>query len=72
MGDTAGSEASDEEDPDRFSQSEAVRFIARRLLIFSVPLVIVGVIMVQLGLPSWVAIVVVVLALAIVVFEVDL
>ena len=59
-------------DPDRVDQTEVLRFMARRLLIWGVPLVLIGVLLVALGLPVWIIVVALMAALAIVVFELDL
>jgi hypothetical protein len=59
-------------DPDRVDQAEVLRFMARRLLIWGVPLVLIGVLLVALGLPVWIIVVALAAALAIVVFELDL
>jgi len=59
-------------DPDRADQAEVLRFMARRLLIWGVPLILVGVLLVALGLPVWIIVVALAAALAIVVFELDL
>jgi hypothetical protein len=59
-------------DPDRVDQAEVLRFMARRLLIWAVPLVLIGVLLVALGLPIWIIVVALMAALAIVVFELDL
>lgn len=54
------------------ARSEAIRFMAKRLLIWLGPLVLVGILLVALGLPVWVVVIAVAAALAIVVFELDL
>lgn len=64
--------AREEPDPDRVDQAEVLRFMARRLLIWGAPLVLIGVLLVALGLPVWIIVVALLAALAIVVFELDL
>ncbi len=59
-------------DPDRVDQAEVVRFMARRLLIWGVPLVLIGLLLVALGLPVWIIVIALAASLAIVVFELDL
>lgn len=59
-------------DPDRLVQGEAIRFVARRALIWFVPLVALGVLLAILGLPTWIVIAVVIVAFGVVIFELDL
>ncbi len=59
-------------DEDDQVRAEAVRFMARRLLIWIGPLTVIGILLVALGLPVWPVVVVVAVALVIVVFELDL
>ena len=54
------------------ARAETIRFIARRTLIWFVPLLLVGILLVALGLPVWVVVIALAVALAIVVFELDL
>lgn len=59
-------------DPDRVDQAEVLRFMARRLLLWGVPLVLIGILLVALGLPAWIIAIALAVALAIVVFEIEL
>jgi hypothetical protein len=59
-------------DPDRVDQAEALRFMARRLLIWAVPLLLLGILSVALGLPVWLIVIALLVALAVAVFEIDL
>lgn len=57
---------------DRQDQSDAIRFVARRALIWFFPMVGVGILLVLLGLPAWLVAIAVLIAYGIVVFELDL
>ena len=59
-------------DLDRVDQGAALRFMARRVIVWAVPLVLVGILLVGLGLPVWVIVVALATAMAIVVFEFEL
>ena len=51
---------------------DALRVMTRRALLFAVPLLLIGVLLVALGLPVWLIVIALVLSLVIVVFEIDL
>lgn len=64
-------EPDDPDDPDRASRNEAFGFVGRRLAIFGVPLLLIGLLLVGLGIPWWITGGVVLVTLVILVFEVD-
>lgn len=59
-------------DADRLGQRHAVRSMARRALIWSVPLLVIGILLVALGLPVWLIVLAIAAALAIAVIEPEL
>lgn len=61
-----------DDDPDQASREEALRFIARRTLIWAIPLALVGALLVGLGIPVWISVIAMVLMLIVLVFEIDL
>lgn len=72
MGDTRGVDDAPEDDPDRASRDEALQFIARRTLIWAIPLTLIGALLVGLGIPVWISVIAMVLMLIVLVFEIDL
>lgn len=62
----------DDHDEDREVRREAIRFVARRALIWFVPIAAIGWLMIGLGLPEWAVVVACLLAYATAVFELDL
>ena len=72
MGDTRGVDDAPEDDPDRASRDEALQFIARRTLIWAIPLTLIGALLVGLGIPLWISVIAMVLTLIVLVFEIDL
>jgi len=64
--------ADERRDEDDQARADAIRFMARRVLIWFAPLLVVGILLVALGLPVWIVVVALTVALAIVVFELDL
>lgn len=69
-GDTRG--VPDRPDPDEVSRRAAVRTVARRALVWLVPLIAVGALLVGLGLPALVVVPVLVIAWVVVVAELDI
>lgn len=63
--------ASDESDADADARSEALRFIGRRLAIWTAPLALLGALLIGLGIPWWISVLAMLAVLAIVVFEID-
>lgn len=61
-----------DDDPDRASRDEALQFIARRTLIWAVPLTLIGALLVGLGIPVWISVIAMILMLVVLVFEIDL
>ncbi|MDH3753011.1 MAG: hypothetical protein OEU32_03980 [Acidimicrobiia bacterium] len=59
-------------DADEVEQAAALRYLARKTLIWAVPLLLLGILLVALGLPVWLVIIGLVAALAIVIFEIEL
>lgn len=59
-------------DPDADARAEALRFMGRRFAIWSLPLSILGLLLVGLGIPWWISVTAMAIVLAIVVFEIDL
>lgn len=72
MGDTRRVADRDDDDPDRASRDEALQFIARRTLIWALPLTLIGALLVGLGIPLWISVVAMVLMLIVLVFEIDI
>lgn len=72
VGDTRSVEPQEPEDPDKASRDEALRFIARRTLIWAVPLTLIGALLVGLGIPVWISVGAMVLTLIVLVFEIDI
>lgn len=60
------------QDPDGDARREALRFIARRASIWIVPLTAIGILAIALGIPWWITVAVLIVAYAIVVFELDI
>ena len=64
-----------EPDPERTEDDQArvetIRFIARRTVIWFAPLLAIGILLVALGLPVWIVVIALVVALAIAVFELN-
>lgn len=61
-----------DEDPDAISARRAAKIIGRRALIWLVPMALLAVFVTALGIPAWIAIVVVGIAYAFVVLDLDL
>ena len=72
VGDTQHVDDAPEDDPDRASRDEALRFIARRTLIWAIPLTLVGALLIGLGIPAWISVGAMVLMLIVLVFEIDI
>ena len=56
----------------RLSPTDTQRSMARRALFLTIPLLLIGALLVALGLPVWLIVIALAVSLAIVVFEVDL
>lgn len=59
-------------DPDADARSEALRFMARRTLIWAVPLTLVGLLLIGLGIPWWISVLAMLAVLAVLVFELEI
>ncbi len=59
-------------DADNEARSEALRFVARRTLIWAVPLTLVGALLTALGLPLWLSVIAMLSVLVMLVFELDM
>ena len=71
VGDTRSVDDIPDDDPDRASRDEALQFIARRTLIWAIPLTLVGALLIGLGIPAWISVGAMVLMLIVLVFEID-
>lgn len=62
----------DQPDPDQELRREALRKVGRRAAIWTIPLAIVGLLLIGLGIPWWISVGAMVAVLAVLVFEIDI
>lgn len=59
-------------DPGDEDRDEAIRQLARRAGIWAVPVIGIGILITALGIPFWISLIAMVLAMVILVFEVEI
>ncbi len=61
----------DEADPDETARRHAIQVLARRAVIWTIPLTAAGVLLAALGIPVWISIVTMLVTLAVLVLDID-